>query len=207
MHESDRLDDDEILFSVLSPTRVRDLFNDRAVLCLWSLEDLHALEWKLDAPTIGYVYDEHWGRFFGIGPLVFYLNKMGRPMGRHVDLESERSWLQWAWTLQEMDNDYLIVGGKTREGGAGMKKMCASLSSIHAHQWWPSWEQLMSEELQVVEGGEVEVRMDWINYGEDGNDEMRQQSHEHKKVKFNLKTMISRSYHRKNLYMRQLLPI
>ncbi|KAK0484186.1 hypothetical protein EDD18DRAFT_1361748 [Armillaria luteobubalina] len=152
MRESDRLDE-EILFSVLSPPRICDLFSDLgrwlrvacappsrirsastpdrvARACLggralpqaawWSPEDLRALEWRLDTPTIGYVDDEHWGRFFGIGPLVFYLNKMGRPMGRHADLESERTWLQRVWTLQEMGGDYLI-GGRAREGGAGCR--------------------------------------------------------------------------------------
>ncbi|KAK0493610.1 hypothetical protein EDD18DRAFT_1333646 [Armillaria luteobubalina] len=108
----------------------------------WSPEDLRALEWRLDTPTIGYVDDEHRRRFFGIGPLVFYLNKMGRPMGRHADSESEGTWLQRVWTLQEMGGDYLI-GGRAREGGAGCRG------------------RLMSEELQVVEGGRAHLEGAW----------------------------------------------
>ncbi|KAK0184006.1 hypothetical protein F5146DRAFT_336328 [Armillaria mellea] len=230
------------------------------VLCLRQLgglrEDLRAPEWKLDVPTIGYVYDELWRRFCSIGPLIYYLNGLGRPMGQRVDLESKRSWFQRAWTLQEMSYDYLI-GGETIKGAEGAyREELAALQRINGtpditnlvcplstslllrilkemqtrmstnprdkvsglsylfllryiptysvsqneedvwsmivrgmdlrvrgqlfflypcpgrgtRQWWPSWDQVMTEELQVIEGGEDEVWMDYIGLGDDGHD-------------------------------------
>ncbi|KAK0215182.1 hypothetical protein EDD85DRAFT_498809 [Armillaria nabsnona] len=105
------------------------------VFCLRPLgglrEDLRELEWRLEVPSIGFVYDGFWRWFASIGPSVHYLNGLGRPIGGCVDLESERSWFQRAWTLQEMSNDYLI-GGEMSEGAEeGHREELAALRHIN----------------------------------------------------------------------------
>ncbi|PBK61773.1 hypothetical protein ARMSODRAFT_1025321 [Armillaria solidipes] len=276
MRESDQLDD-----RILS-RRIWDLFSNRVVPCVWTAingytwpvpiprgVDLHLLRIELlelgaefawvdvlCLRQLGGLQEDLHELEWSIGPLVYYFNGLGRPMGRRVDLESRRSWFQRAWTLQEMSVDYLI-GGETSEGVEGgyreelvalrhinrtpdvpnhvcslsaslllniLKEMQTRVSTnprdkvaglsylfllrcIPAYspsqneedvwsvivremdlrvrgqlfflyprpdrgtrQWWPSWEQVMSEDLQVVEGGEDEVWMDWIKRGEDGRD-------------------------------------
>ncbi|KAK0434506.1 hypothetical protein EV421DRAFT_1340250 [Armillaria borealis] len=105
------------------------------VLCLRQLgglrKDKRELEWRLDVPTIGIVYDEFWRRFCSIGPLMYYFNGLGRPMGRHVDLESKRSWFQRAWTLQEMSVDYLIGGETSEDVEGGYREELAALRHIN----------------------------------------------------------------------------
>ncbi|PBK73178.1 hypothetical protein ARMSODRAFT_719335 [Armillaria solidipes] len=77
------------------------------VLCLRQKggprEDLRAEEWKLDVPTIGYVY-----RYARI---VIYLSGLGRPLSlKEGDLESDRCWFRRAWTLQEVGHTRIIAG-------------------------------------------------------------------------------------------------
>ncbi|SJL17027.1 uncharacterized protein ARMOST_20568 [Armillaria ostoyae] len=80
------------------------------VLCLWQEgrkgKHLHKDEWKLDVPTIGYVYEEAYC-------VVCYFNGLGRPLHLTVDyFESNRCWFRHAWTLQEITPNP-IIGGKT----------------------------------------------------------------------------------------------
>ncbi|KAK0471321.1 hypothetical protein IW261DRAFT_903622 [Armillaria novae-zelandiae] len=80
------------------------------VLCLRQVggprEDLRAEEWKVDVPTIGYVYQKS-------RKVVCYFNGLGRPLNvKPGDFESNRFWFNRAWTLQEI-NEHMIVGGKT----------------------------------------------------------------------------------------------
>ncbi|KAK0491896.1 hypothetical protein EDD18DRAFT_1080193, partial [Armillaria luteobubalina] len=75
------------------------------VLCLRQArgqrEDLHVEEWKLDVPTIRQVYHEsHDG-------VMCYLSGLGL---KEEDLESDRCWFRWAWTLQEVSIDMSICG-------------------------------------------------------------------------------------------------
>ncbi|KAK0479126.1 hypothetical protein IW261DRAFT_1336769 [Armillaria novae-zelandiae] len=68
-------------------------------------EDLRLEEWKLDVPTIGYLYQ--------YASVVCYFNGLGRPL--HVTagyFESDRCWFRRAWTLQEITRDP-IIGGET----------------------------------------------------------------------------------------------
>ncbi|KAK0430571.1 hypothetical protein EV421DRAFT_2090758 [Armillaria borealis] len=81
------------------------------ILCLrqecGEREDLRKEEWKLDVPTIGYVYN-------GFSPVMCYFNGLGRPL--HLtprDFETDRSWFRRAWTLQEITVNGLIIGGET----------------------------------------------------------------------------------------------
>ncbi|KAK0224350.1 hypothetical protein IW262DRAFT_886459 [Armillaria fumosa] len=69
-------------------------------------EHLRLEEWKLDVPTIGYVYSHP-------AEVVCYFNGLGRPLDLTPDyFESDRCWFRRAWTLQEI-TDCAIVGGKT----------------------------------------------------------------------------------------------
>ncbi len=69
-------------------------------------EHLRAEEWKLDVPTIGWVYEWAW-------LVVCYFSGLGRPLHLTLrDLEGDRSWFRRAWTLQEA-TDEAIIGGET----------------------------------------------------------------------------------------------
>ncbi|SJL18512.1 uncharacterized protein ARMOST_22104 [Armillaria ostoyae] len=72
-------------------------------------EHLRKEEWKLDVPTIGWVYDE-----IDI-PVVCYFNGLGRPLSSTPDFDSDRSWFRRAWTLQEVGAfvDRIKFGGET----------------------------------------------------------------------------------------------
>ncbi len=83
------------------------------VLCLRQKggprEDLRTEEWKLDVPTIGWVYRLAYR-------VVIYLSGLGRPLGlKEGDLESDRCWFRRAWTLQEV-GDKRIIAGDTPDG-------------------------------------------------------------------------------------------
>ncbi|KAK0432219.1 hypothetical protein EV421DRAFT_1742485 [Armillaria borealis] len=84
------------------------------VLCLRQKggpsEDLCAEEWKLDVPTIGYVY---W-----FSQVVVYLSGLGRPLLnlKESDLDSDRSWFRRAWTVQEVGFSQRIIAGDTPDG-------------------------------------------------------------------------------------------
>ncbi|PBK62320.1 hypothetical protein ARMSODRAFT_858726, partial [Armillaria solidipes] len=79
------------------------------VLCLrqegGKNEHLRVEEWKLDVPTIGWVYRAV--------KVVCYFNGLGRPLHLTPDyFESDRCWFRCAWTLQEITDD-TIIGGET----------------------------------------------------------------------------------------------
>ncbi|PBK64617.1 hypothetical protein ARMSODRAFT_845515, partial [Armillaria solidipes] len=87
------------------------------VLCLRQVggrrEDLRMEEWKIDVPTIGYVYDQ------SVRRVVCYFSGMGHPLNlKACDFESDRSWFRCAWTLQEILSRYdPIIGGETGDDG------------------------------------------------------------------------------------------
>ncbi len=69
------------------------------------MEHLRVEEWKLDVPTIGWVYA-------GV-KVVCYFNGLGQPLHLTPDyFERDRCWFRRAWTLQEISND-AIIGGET----------------------------------------------------------------------------------------------
>ncbi len=77
------------------------------VLCLRQKgglqEDLRVEEWKLDVPTIGYVYDD--------AKVVIYLSGLGLPLSlKDGDLDSDQCWFRRAWTVQEVGEDRIIAG-------------------------------------------------------------------------------------------------
>ncbi|PBK61741.1 hypothetical protein ARMSODRAFT_920924 [Armillaria solidipes] len=71
-------------------------------------EDLRVEEWKLDVPTIGYVYGD-------CRPVVYYLSGLGRPLRLTPGFfDSDRCWFNRAWTLQEIGPRYrMIIAGDT----------------------------------------------------------------------------------------------
>ncbi len=82
------------------------------VLCLrqehGKNEHLRMEEWKLDVPTIGWVYANP-------TRVVCYFNGLGRPLDLTLDdFESEQCWFRRAWMLQEITND-AIIGGETED--------------------------------------------------------------------------------------------
>ncbi|KAK0219508.1 hypothetical protein EDD85DRAFT_341381 [Armillaria nabsnona] len=77
------------------------------VLCLRQKggpqEDLRVEEWKLDVPTIGYVYK--WAT------VVIYLSGLGQPLSlKDGSLDSDQCWFQCAWTVQEVGSNRIIAG-------------------------------------------------------------------------------------------------
>ncbi|KAK0432229.1 hypothetical protein EV421DRAFT_1719705, partial [Armillaria borealis] len=83
------------------------------VLCLRQKgeqrKDLRAEEWKLDVPTIGYIYQDI--------QVVVYLSGLGRPLSlKEGDLDSDRCWFRRAWTVQEVGRSRRIIGGDTPDG-------------------------------------------------------------------------------------------
>ncbi|PBK92023.1 hypothetical protein ARMGADRAFT_195446 [Armillaria gallica] len=83
------------------------------VLCLRQKgglrEDLRAEEWRLDVPTIGWVYR--------LNTVVIYLSGLGRPLSlKEGDLDSDRSWFRRAWTFQEIGFRAKIIAGDTPDG-------------------------------------------------------------------------------------------
>ncbi len=77
------------------------------VLCLRQKggprEDLRVEEWKLDVPTIGWVYDTF--------RVVIYLSGLGRPLSlKDGDLDSNQCWFRRAWTLQEVGRGGSLPG-------------------------------------------------------------------------------------------------
>ncbi|PBK63541.1 hypothetical protein ARMSODRAFT_861378, partial [Armillaria solidipes] len=97
-----------------------EMLNERAeymwldVLCLRQKgqdedEDLRNEEWKVDLPTIGWVYHK-------AEKVVCYFSGLGLPLSFEPgDFESRRCWFNRAWTLQEMTTDP-IIGGRTHDG-------------------------------------------------------------------------------------------
>ncbi|KAK0435343.1 uncharacterized protein EV420DRAFT_1317765 [Desarmillaria tabescens] len=84
------------------------------VLCLRQAggqrEDLRMEEWKLDVPTIGFLYQR-------ASQVVCYFSGLGRPFSLKADdFESDRCWFRRAWTLQEISNN-MITGGDTGNDG------------------------------------------------------------------------------------------
>ncbi|KAK0462274.1 uncharacterized protein EV420DRAFT_1639481 [Desarmillaria tabescens] len=78
------------------------------VLCLRQGDDekdyVRIAEWKVDVPTIGYVYEM-------ADRVVYYFSGLGRPFtAEEHDLGSNRSWFRRAWTLQEISK-HPIIGG------------------------------------------------------------------------------------------------
>ncbi|PBK59658.1 hypothetical protein ARMSODRAFT_854658, partial [Armillaria solidipes] len=79
------------------------------VLCLRQehglRENLRAAEWKIDVPTIGWVYRNK--------EVVCYFCGLGRPLRLEPGyFGSDRCWFKRAWTLQEI-SDKTIIGGVT----------------------------------------------------------------------------------------------
>ncbi len=77
------------------------------VLCLRQkgrlMEDLRVEEWKLDVPTIGWVFD--------YARVVIYLSGLGLPLSlKEGDLDGDRCWFRRAWTLQEVGKERIIAG-------------------------------------------------------------------------------------------------
>lgn len=68
-------------------------------------------EWKLDVPTIGYIYSTNYS--IPTVPCVTYFNGLGLPFDPSPEaLKSDRHWLNRVWTLQEGTYDWL-PGGAT----------------------------------------------------------------------------------------------
>lgn len=70
------------------------------------LENIRKREWRLDIPTIGFVYNESVNR-----PTVVYFNGLGLPFrNERVDPNDQFHWFNRVWTLQETPA-VLIFGG------------------------------------------------------------------------------------------------
>ncbi len=69
-------------------------------------EHLRKDEWKLDVPTIGWVYQ--WS-----GEVMCYFNGLGLPLDLTPGyFASDQCWFRRAWTLQEITEDP-VIGGQT----------------------------------------------------------------------------------------------
>jgi hypothetical protein len=81
--------------------------------CAPEKEGLRMQEWRLDVPTIGRVYA-------CASHILYYFNGLGIPF-RNTGLESDRHWLNRAWTVQEM-----VTAGHTENIFCGMTVQAAS---------------------------------------------------------------------------------
>ncbi len=84
------------------------------VLCLRQKggpqEDLRVEEWKLDVPTIGFVYN-------AANKVVIYLSGLGQPLSlKDGDLDSDQCWFRRAWTVQEVGRWDRMIAGDTPDG-------------------------------------------------------------------------------------------
>ncbi|KAF8465052.1 hypothetical protein BDZ91DRAFT_820980 [Kalaharituber pfeilii] len=83
-------------------TKIQHLLGERK-----RRERLRLKEWKIDVPTIGFIY-------CAPSPVVIYFNHLGRtfdPTNWNVD--DTYHWLKRAWTLQEaVDLDRISIGGR-----------------------------------------------------------------------------------------------
>ncbi|KAK0457586.1 uncharacterized protein EV420DRAFT_1480647 [Desarmillaria tabescens] len=71
-------------------------------------EALRKEEWKVDIPTIGWIYHKS-------NQVVCYFSGLGLPLSfKPGDFESDRCWFNRAWTLQEITKNS-VVAGKTRD--------------------------------------------------------------------------------------------
>ncbi len=112
------------------------------VLCLrqggnLSKGDMHLEEWKVDVPTIGWVYSG------SEQTVVCYFSGLGPPLDfkKDCDLNSDRCWFRRACTLQETSRHYIIGGIPDNDSGnlEDIKQMLheqmTSLENIrHAHK-------------------------------------------------------------------------
>ncbi|PBK62345.1 hypothetical protein ARMSODRAFT_964208 [Armillaria solidipes] len=115
------------------------------VLCLrqegGNNEHLHKDEWKLDVPTIRFVYGTY-------QPVLCYFNGLGRPL--HLTLhnfESDWCWFRHAWTLQEITRD-AIIGGQTEDDVMEQevrRKFDEQLTRLRRMQEWPRVLEFASE--------------------------------------------------------------
>ena len=79
-------------------------------------EETRKEEWKLDVPTIGYIYQAQPRH----RPCIVYFNGLGLPFATSPELlESDRHWFNRVWTLQESLETWLPGGltGKPLAGG------------------------------------------------------------------------------------------
>ncbi|KAK0457587.1 uncharacterized protein EV420DRAFT_1271410 [Desarmillaria tabescens] len=67
-------------------------------------------EWKVDVPTIGWIYHK-------TNQVVCYFSGLGLPLSfKPSDFESDRCWFNRAWTLQEISHNLLIAGETCHDG-------------------------------------------------------------------------------------------
>ena len=91
-------------------------------------ESIRKREWRLDIPTIGYMYDNTWSV---PRTIVVYFNGLGLPfLGDQANANDQFHWFNRVWTLQESPKGTVIVGGLK-----GLKK---SKLSLHEASDWPS---------------------------------------------------------------------
>ncbi len=79
-------------------------------------------EWMIDVPTIGWVYRQ-------ADQVVGYFAGLGRPLNK-IDFESDRSWFNRAWTLQEMNIAPITAGITGLEEQVVLDKFHTRLESV-----------------------------------------------------------------------------
>ena len=101
------------------------------------MESIRKREWRLDIPTIGYVYTDYTPLTTVITssdihppgrPVVVYFNGLGMPFQNgHVNPRDEFHWLNRVWTLQE--TPWLIIFG-------GLKSKSAPINLLKPDMYW-----------------------------------------------------------------------
>lgn len=87
------------------------------VLCLRQWDETHPeaesirkREWRLDIPTIGYIYNEN--PAMALKPIIVYFNGLGIHFrDGPVDPTDRYNWFNRVWTLQETPQGQVIFGG------------------------------------------------------------------------------------------------
>ncbi|SJK99160.1 uncharacterized protein ARMOST_02448 [Armillaria ostoyae] len=73
-------------------------------------------EWKVDLPTIGWIYHK-------ANRVVYYFSGLGLPLSfKSGDFENERCWFNRGWTLQEIRDNFPIAGETHYSGGTLMEQ-------------------------------------------------------------------------------------
>lgn len=117
-------------------------------------EALRRAEWKVDVPTIGYIYS------YLYKPCITYFNGLGLPIDTSsTTLESKRHWYNRVWTLQECMQNW-IPGGLTGESLPDDSAFFTRLDDLVDSRKY--WQVRMKELVQALNTRQCATEVDRV---------------------------------------------